>query len=345
MTPVYPYDLVVFIGRFQPVHLAHSSVIQKALINALNLLILAGSSNQPRTIKNPWTFSERSEMIYATLFSGQRRRVAITALKDQAYNDQRWVGTVQQHVQNEIERLKLVNPRVGLIGHSKDDSSYYLKMFPQWNLIDHDINEQINATDIRSILFEGKSIRYINGVVPDAVMSEHIVSFLETPEFQLLKKEYDTIKSYKKAWAAAPYAPIFVTVDACVVQSGHVLLVERKATPGQGLLALPGGFLNPSEWIIDGMIRELREETKLKVPAPVLKGSIKTQRYFDKPDRSLRGRTITHAFLIELPPGPLPLVKGSDDAARACWIPVSEIDESKMFEDHYAMIQLLLGRV
>jgi bifunctional NMN adenylyltransferase/nudix hydrolase len=80
------------------------------------------------------------------------------------------------------------------------------------------------------------------------------------------------IEKYKESWKAAPFPPTFVTVDAVVVQSGHVLLVKRKAMPGAGLWALPGGFLNQEETLLDGAIRELKEETKIKVPVPVLKG-------------------------------------------------------------------------
>jgi bifunctional NMN adenylyltransferase/nudix hydrolase len=153
------------------------------------------------------------------------------------------------------------------------------------------------------------------------------------------------IKKYKKSWEAAPYAPTFVTTDAVVVQSGHVLLIERGAAPGEGLWALPGGFINQDETIEDAALRELREETKVKVPLPVLRGSIKANRVFDKPDRDPRGRMITHAFLIELPPGELPAIKGSDDARHARWVPISDVEEAEMYADHYHIITYFLGRV
>ncbi|VFS46366.1 Bifunctional NMN adenylyltransferase/Nudix hydrolase [Budvicia aquatica] len=82
------------------------------------------------------------------------------------------------------------------------------------------------------------------------------------------------------------------------------------------------------------------------MPAPVLKGSIKRQAVYDAPYRSARGRTITHAFYIELEPSlELPKVKGSDDAKTARWVPLSELDPQVMFEDHYFIIQDMLGAV
>jgi bifunctional NMN adenylyltransferase/nudix hydrolase len=132
-------------------------------------------------------------------------------------------------------------------------------------------------------------------------------------------------------------------VDACVVQAGHVLLIERRAEPGKGLWALPGGFLEQSETIETAVLRELREETKLKVPEPVLRGSIVTSRVFDDPARSLRGRTITHAYLIHLAPHGegLPEVKASSDARKARWWPLAQVKPSMMFEDHMSIIKSL----
>lgn len=135
-------------------------------------------------------------------------------------------------------------------------------------------------------------------------------------------------------------------MDAVVIQSGHILLIERRASPGKGLWALPGGFVDPGERLQDACLRELREETRLKVPAPVLRGSIKRTRVYDDPYRSARGRTITHGFYIELEPNAeLPKVKGGDDAKTARWVPLGELDPQCMFEDHYFVIQDMLGAV
>lgn len=339
------FDFIIFIGRFQPFHNGHKQVLDKALNLAEKVIILVGSSNQPRTIKNPFSFDERKEMINKSCGENYSK-LMIAPLRDQQYNDQLWAGNVQQIVETEL--IKSLGWQDGLlkggiIGHSKDESSYYLKMFPQWDLIEHSINEDVHATDIRKIYFES-NLLYLKAVIPEPV-SLFLTEFKKTGEYSQLVKEQEFINKYKKAWEAAPYAPTFLTSDAVVIQSGHILLIKRNAEPGKGLWALPGGFINQNERIEDGMIRELKEETKLKVPVPVLKGSIKSKEVFDKPDRSLRGRTVTYAYHIELPAGELPVVKGSDDASKAKWIPLSHIREEELFEDHFAIIQFFVGKL
>lgn len=339
------YEHIVYIGRFQPPHLAHIQIIRKALQQANSVIVLIGSADKPRTVKNPFTWEERAQMIYAS-FPGMEQLIQIHPLRDKMYNDQAWA----RDVQDKVRRATGDSSNIGIIGYSKDESSYYLKMFPQWNLIDVGSIEDIHATDIRkaffTIHFSDDFDLKIGRNLPSGI-HDWLRAFMLTTEYEQLVREYEFIERYKEAWSHAPYPPTFVTVDAVVIQSGHVLLVRRRAEPGKGLWAIPGGFIGQNERIEDAAIRELREETKLKVPEPVLRGSIKERKVFDHPDRSLRGRTITHAHLIELPAGELPKVKGSDDADKAKWVPLSAFAkmESQMFEDHYHIINYFLGEL
>ncbi len=342
------YDYVVFIGRFQPPHKAHIRTIEHALSVGTNVIILAGCAEQARTIKNPWTWREREKMILDAIDPAFHSRIMVRPLRDYPYNDNKWAKAVQSQVDNLIQ----CSPsKIALIGYSKDASSYYLQMFPQWELIEMDNIDDLNATDIRQAYFEDcgmETTRFDLDIAPKLPEAIHnyLKAFQLKAQYEELVEEYQFIKKYKNAWKAAPYAPTFVTVDCVIVQSGHVLLVRRRAAPGKGLFAAPGGFVNQNERLVDAAIRELKEETKIKVPDPVLRGSIVATEVFDKPDRSSRGRTITHAYLMLLPPGPLPKVKGSDDAEKASWVPLSvfECMEDQMFEDHYALIQTLIEK-
>lgn len=331
----------VFIGRMQPPHKAHIDTIKRALQDNDYVIVVLGSSNQFPTVKNPFTFEQRVQMITSCLKDSSR--VAFAPVSDYA-SDVVWAAEVQSMVAKSSEALSLIATNVTLYGHMKDESSYYLSMFPTWKLCEMGCLGDINATHIREMLFSEQTISS-KEVYPGT--KEWIENWMQKDKKSLnyFIREYNFIKQYKKSWENAPYAPVFVTVDACVVCSGHVLLVKRKAEPCAGAWALPGGFINQNERLIDACIRELREETKIKVPVPVLKGSIKTSQVFDVPDRSLRGRTITHAYYIELPNGELPRVKGADDALKSFWVPLNEIQQNrdKLFEDHYQIICALTG--
>ena len=339
------FDHLVFIGRFEPFHHGHRAVIERALTLASRVIVLVGSANKPRTNRNPWNAHEREVMILES-FPESRDRILVRPLRDHLYNETQWVTEVQRIVHAASEGSQ----KVGLIGYSKDRTSYYLKSFPQWKLVEAPNVEGVSATELRHSLFlmdedPGQRLLLKAGL-PDPVF-EMLMAFRTRPQFQQLRKEFAFIRDYRKGWEAAPYAPTFVTVDAVVVHSGHVLLVRRKAEPGKGLLALPGGFLNQDETIQDAAIRELKEETRIKLPEPVLRGSIRGMHVFDHPERSQRGRTITHAFHFDFPSGELPPVRGADDAEKARWYPTSEaLDlEESFFEDHYHIVEHFLGTV
>lgn len=341
------FDYLLFIGRFEPFHNGHHAVVSRALQLAEKVIVLIGSANKPRTIRNPWNVSEREVMIRST-FADVASRLIIRPLRDHLYNDSLWVTDVQRIV----AEITAASPRakIGLIGHRKDQSSRYLEMFPQWELVHSPNVEGVSATDLREYLFAGgdgdlgKDL-LIKAAVPEPVFAM-LRGFREGPQFAQLVREHQFIKSYRKAWTVAPYQPTFVTVDAVVLHSGHILLVRRRAEPGRGLWALPGGFVDQNESLQAAVIRELREETRLKIPVPVLAGSIKGREVFDHPERSLRGRTITHAYHFEFPAGELPPVRGGDDAEHAQWIPTSEAleMEPQFFEDHFHILEHFLGR-
>jgi len=111
-----------------------------------------------------------------------------------------------------------------------------------------------------------------------------------------------------------------VTADCIVITKEaepKVLLIQRGDEPYKGCWAFPGGFMEIDETTEQCAIRELEEETGLKVDEVHQIGA------FSKVDRDPRGRTITVAYLafVEAPVE----VKGQDDAANAEWFPLSAL--------------------
>lgn len=350
------YELGVFIGRFQPFHAGHLNIVLRALEECEKLVILVGSTDQPRDYFNPFTYEERNAIIMTSLPPEMKKRVICRPLLDFTYNDAKWTLQVQEQVNKAREDFNLLPmAKVALVGHQKDGTSFYLKMFPQYASmgVEGFINEkgkELSATTIREAFFLKQYWQTWLDMPVEEALPQQVRSFLEgfreTAAFAHIRDEYLFVEQYKQPYANLPYPPIFQTVDAVVIQSGHILLVKRKGKPGRGLWALPGGFLNASERIEDAVYRELREETKIKVPEPVLRGSTVTQRTFDQVYRSARGRTITTAFLIHLKSDTdLPRVKGADDAEKARWVPIADLKRSELFEDHFAIIQNLLAHL
>ena len=351
------YKLAVVIGRFQPFHNQHAELISKATTLADNVIVLVGGADKPRTPKNPFTVDERREMILQWSYTHKADEnwrqedndhsgvLHVEGVRDFLYSDQTWAENIQRVVKEPLfEGVQFADKDIVVVGCNKDESSFYLKMFPQWALHEEPYTEHIDATQIRELLYDDRSLEFLRSAVPEFTLG-FLQAFKATEQFGGLVKERDVVAKYRKAWEAAPYAPTFVTTDAVVIQSGHILLVTRGGYPGRGLCALPGGFLEQNERVIDGVIRELREETKIKVAAPILRGSIRETAVFDAPGRSSRGRTITHASLILLPDGPLPKVKGSDDAMKAAWYPLGSLKSEDFFEDHHDIIEYFKARV
>jgi len=324
------YDLIVYIGRFQPFHDGHEFVLNQAIDLADEVLVLVGSANKPRSSKNPFSYLERVKMIQ------QHYDVWVQPLNDYDYNDFKWVEGVKAEV------AKFPNTKkVGIIGFDKDESSYYLKAFPEWELVEAEpfFNRRcsmVSATDIREHFFHEHSI----GNVPEAT-SIIMHKFWNTKLFEHLQEEYNSIESYKKSWEFAPFPPVFVTADALITSYRKVLLIKRGKAPGKGLWALPGGFLDadtdPS--IQAAMFRELEEETGL-TPEKV---RVTRQMVFDSLSRGERGRTITQVVHCVVRSSKTPEVTGSDDAETAAWIRLDDLDQGIMYADHYGIINAVLA--
>ena len=352
------YGLAVYIGRFEPFHLGHAHVVDKALEIADHVLILVGDTGGPRSVKNPWTFEERYRMINNS-YAGNDR-ISIEPVFDHP-NDTIWIAGVNSIVADyslefsarfphRCADYSLEGERIAIIGHMKDESSKYLKWFHPWDVVDtgvltiNDVPMHINATQIREFFFFNK-LEYARGVLSDEVYG-FLNEVKNKDEMLALAEEFKHIEEYKKSWSAAPFPPVFMTTDAVVIQSGKVLMIRRKDNPGKGLLALPGGFLGIEESLETSMLRELYEETNIKLQEDTLRRCIITSKIFDDPKRSLRGRTITNAFLIKLEDSKeLPKVRGGDDAAEAMWVPIASLDPREVFEDHYHIITAMLQHV
>lgn len=350
------YDYAVFIGRFSPCHFGHLAVIARALQEAETLIMVVGSANASRNTRNLFTVAERIEML--RLMTDNNPRIEYVAVNDHPYDDPAWISEVQSSVNVAIGKhagWSDYPKSIALIGMKKDATSYYLNIFPQWAAIDvkpWEVHGNVmSATTIRELLLReslsiseharSKDNYYIPGIA--LKVNDYLVDHIAN-NWQIWfdrRSDWKYENEYEDKWGEGPH----VTVDSLVTQSGHLLLIQRGNEYGHALWALPGGFVNRNEKLRHAAVRELREETELKVPEKVLFGSMGVPKVFDDPYRSNRSRIITHVFPFELENcHALPKVKGSDDAMNAKWVPYGELSSlrGQFFEDHGSIIGSLL---
>ncbi|PRY76624.1 bifunctional NMN adenylyltransferase/nudix hydrolase [Yoonia maritima] len=350
--------LAVFIGRFQPFHLGHLDVVERALGVADSILLLVGSSYRPRSWKNPFTYNERRDFIAAGT-RGVTKPVATLPLVDTLYNDRAWITNVRTAVTAHMRRKGLdpATTKIVLTGFEKDKSSQYLNWFPTWDMLDaspkmHD-GVVLNATDLRENLFFGEDGQFgrLSNRFGDQQIAPVVAWMKDNPDaMTTIRDEGAFVRDYKERTKAAEQVygyPIPInTADAVVVQSGHVLLIERSMQPGKGLWAIPGGHIDPGETALDAAIRELYEEAGLDMPKGAMRGRLRERRVFDHPERSEKGWVRTEAFVFELQDrAKLEKVKSDSDAASAKWVPITEITPDTLFEDHFDIIHALVPEV
>ena len=180
---MYTFDYLVFIGRFQPFHLAHLQTIEIALQQSQNVILALGSAQAERNIKNPFLAHEREQMILANFPEDEQKRIHFVHVVD-VYNDEKWVKQVKDLVNKVVQP----NAKVGLIGHFKDESSYYLALFPEWQMVELDsLKDSISATPMREAYYRGE----IQTEFFPAGTIRFLEEFLKSSVYQKLQQHFD----------------------------------------------------------------------------------------------------------------------------------------------------------
>lgn len=310
----------IFIGRFQPVHQGHVHALGIAASQVDKLYIFVGSANQCRSIRNPWTFQERSSMLRAKLHASRITNFEVIPLNDYRYSNTQWMSDVRATA----EHYDMDTPT--LFGHMKEGNDY-LTWFPDWKFKSIEAEYAVDATGIRNRMFDLKD--------PDMPATVQ-------DDWAFYQKEKVTFANYP-----FPETLNFNCSDAILECQGHVLLIQRKFAPGRGAWALPGGFRNQRETFLDCAIRELIEETNVRVPEKVLRGSIVKTELFDDPSRSFGIPRNTMAVYMRINPNPdfsLPRANGADDAALCKWVPLTDaLNTIEMYDDHKDILSKVTG--
>lgn len=117
------------------------------------------------------------------------------------------------------------------------------------------------------------------------------------------------------------YARPMLCVDMIILRKAgkknEILLIKRGNAPFKDHWALPGGFIEMEEDLIDSAFRELEEETH------ITNIDLRQLKTYGKPGRDPRGRTISVVFggFLEVEQE----AQAGDDAKEAKWFPIDQL--------------------
>jgi 8-oxo-dGTP diphosphatase len=109
-------------------------------------------------------------------------------------------------------------------------------------------------------------------------------------------------------------------VAAAMVHQGRLLTVRRRYPPNAGMLALPGGRIEPGEPLFEAALRELREETGVVAEAERVLTAI------DQFQHDEAGRLLSHFVIVVMVCRWIDGVAvAGDDASEAHWLAAAQV--------------------
>jgi len=123
-----------------------------------------------------------------------------------------------------------------------------------------------------------------------------------------------------------------LAVDAIIIVDNKVVLIERH-NPPHGW-AFPGGFVDYGESVEDAVIREVEEETSLKI----VNSTLEQVHTYSAPDRDPRGHVVSVVFSCEATGTP----KAQDDAKNIDLFDIGNLP--KLAFDHKDILESYLKK-
>jgi len=338
-------DYIAVISRFSPFDNANMAMVKQALAQARSVFFVFTAADLSRSNRYPWSVEEREAMARAAIAADPAldpKRIRFLRVFDHLYRDDLWQSRIVTDVTTAIaaDGTGSAAVTVGVLADPREVGVKRIASLKPWTAVPP-VAQPCDIT---------LTAAFLNGVaqwreqVPSPVASL-MDAFSATPVFADMAEEQIFVEKYLKTWSVAPYPPILVVTDTVLLHSGHILLVERGVPPGKKQWAIPGGFVEPDEYLTDAALREVREETGFDENEETMLTWLQGRFIFEFPTRSARGRAISMGFFFSLPGTELPPVTGSDDARHAQWMPLGRLPEirTEIFEDHASIIEYFIG--
>lgn len=178
----------------------------------------------------------------------------------------------------------------------------------------------------------------VSPIVMEYIRRNHLYGQSTTEAYQkvedLVLTKYDPFR----------YPRPSVTVTSVIIYATSILLVKRKAAPFHDYWCLPGGFANPKESVEDAGIREVKEETDLKVDAKQVQQVGVFTPLDPRSDCHPDYWMYDVGIMVDLDRGAniIGNINAKDDAKDAMWCPISMIDKVKLAFHHKKIIDKAL---
>lgn len=291
----------LFVGRFQPFHKGHNSVIDlmAAAKDLEEIIIGVGSAQVKETLYNPFSLEERKEIIVNSL-KDLNKPFHIVGIED-INNYDLWVG----HVEKLCPDFDVVYSGNTIVRRLFEEKGYEVRRI--------DEEKSISGIEIRNLMIKGEGW--------EQFMPEDSLKVIQELGGANRLREIST-KYFKPS----------VCTDIVVnYKNQGIVLIQRGNEPFKDKWAFPGGHFDLKDYNLrECAARELFEETGIKVKSEDLR-LIKEYSDFG---RDPRGPTLTVAYYIDVLEGEL---KAGDDAKNVKVfreIPLDlAFDHNKMWND------------
>ena len=146
----------LYIGRFQPIHIGHESIIRRMLLECDHVIIAIGSAQESGTLRNPFTVEQRTDLICNVFYREIiHARMSIIPINDRGdiSNDASW----GEYVFEQLAQHTALVPDVVYEGEESERSTWYDSLDVEVVRVSRS-DIPVSATLVREAIKDGPSV-------------------------------------------------------------------------------------------------------------------------------------------------------------------------------------------